>query len=47
MLADELIALYDAAREAPPFTQTRPGLTPQAGYEAAAAPNAAMPSISR
>ncbi len=37
MLADELIALYDAAREAAPFTQTHPGLTPQAGYEAAAA----------
>src|SRR5688572_7645487 len=37
MLADELIALYDAEREAPPFTQSRPGLTPAAGYEAAAA----------
>jgi 2-keto-4-pentenoate hydratase len=37
MLADELIALYDAGREAPPFTQTHPGLTPEAGYEAAAA----------
>jgi len=37
MLAEELIALYDAAREAPPFTQTHPGLTPEAGYEAAAA----------
>jgi 2-oxo-3-hexenedioate decarboxylase len=37
MLADELIALYDAAREAPPFTQIHPDLTPEAGYEAAAA----------
>jgi 2-keto-4-pentenoate hydratase len=37
MLADDLIALYDAAGEAPPFTQTHPGLTPDAGYEAAAA----------
>jgi len=37
MLADELIALFDAAREAPPFTQIHPGLTPAAGYEAAAA----------
>jgi 2-keto-4-pentenoate hydratase len=37
MLADELIALYDTAREAPPFTETHPGLTAAAGYEAAAA----------
>src|ERR1700754_3802604 len=37
MLADELIALYDAAREAPPFTQTHPGLTPEDGYQAASA----------
>jgi len=37
MLADELIALYDTGREAPPFTQAHPGLTPAAGYEAAAA----------
>ena len=33
MLADELIALYDTGREAPPFTQAHPGLTPAAGYE--------------
>ncbi|HEX6157861.1 MAG TPA: decarboxylase [Burkholderiales bacterium] len=37
MLAEELIALYDTAREARPFTETHPGLTPAAGYEAAAA----------
>jgi len=37
MLADELIALYEAAREAPPFSETYPGLTAAQGYEAAQA----------
>ena len=37
MLAEELIALYDTGREIRPFTETHPGLTPAAGYEAAAA----------
>jgi 2-keto-4-pentenoate hydratase len=37
MLAEELIALHDAGREAPPFTDTYPGLTAEAGYEAAGA----------
>jgi 2-oxo-3-hexenedioate decarboxylase len=37
MLADELIALHEGGREAPPFTDTHPGLTPAAGYEAALA----------
>ena len=37
MLAEELVALYDTAREARPFTETHPGLTPAQGYEAAAA----------
>jgi 2-oxo-3-hexenedioate decarboxylase len=37
MLAEELIALYDAERETRPFTDAHPGLTAAAGYEAAAA----------
>jgi 2-oxo-3-hexenedioate decarboxylase len=37
MLAEQLIALYDTAREARPFTETHPGLTPAQGYEAAQA----------
>ena len=37
MLAEELIALSEATREIRPFTDTYPGLTPAAGYEAAAA----------
>jgi 2-oxo-3-hexenedioate decarboxylase len=37
MLAEELVALYDTAREARPFTETHPGLTPAQGYEAAQA----------
>src|SRR5262245_8753321 len=35
MLGEELIALHDAPREVPPFSQRYPGLTPAAGYEAA------------
>jgi len=35
MLAEQLIALTDAAREAPPFTDRYPALTPAEGYEAA------------
>jgi 2-oxo-3-hexenedioate decarboxylase len=35
MLAEELIALSDGAREAPPFTDRYPALTPAQGYEAA------------
>ena len=37
MLAEELIALAESAREAPPFTAARPGLTPGEAYEAARA----------
>lgn len=37
MLAEELIALSHSPREAPPFTDTYPGLTPAQGYEAAGA----------
>jgi len=37
MLAEELIALAEPARVAPPFTDTYPGLTPAQGYEAAGA----------
>jgi len=37
MLAEELIALCDAARETRPFTDADPGLTAAAGYEAARA----------
>ena len=37
MLADELIAAHEQAREVPRFSERYPGLTPQAGYEAAAA----------
>jgi len=37
VLAEELIALSDATGEIRPFTETYPGLTPAAGYEAAAA----------
>ena len=37
MLAEELIALAEPAREAPPFTDAYPGLTPAQGYEAAGA----------
>jgi 2-oxo-3-hexenedioate decarboxylase len=35
MLAEQLIALTDAAHEAPPFTDRYPALTPAEGYEAA------------
>src|SRR5262245_55838752 len=35
MLAEELIALYESAREAAPFTDAYPGLTPEQGYAAA------------
>jgi 2-keto-4-pentenoate hydratase len=37
MLARELISLHEAPREVPPFSQTHPGLSPQAGYQAAKA----------
>jgi 2-keto-4-pentenoate hydratase len=37
MLAEELIALSQSARETPPFTDTYPSLTPAEGYEAAGA----------
>jgi 2-keto-4-pentenoate hydratase len=37
MLAEELVALYETAHEAMPFTQTHPGLTAAQGYEAAQA----------
>jgi 2-oxo-3-hexenedioate decarboxylase len=37
MLAEELIALSDSARETPPFTDSHPSLTPGEGYEAAGA----------
>ena len=37
MLARELIALHESPREVPPFSERYPGLTPQAGYEAARA----------
>jgi 2-keto-4-pentenoate hydratase len=37
MLARELISLHEAPREVPPFSQTHPGLSAQAGYEAARA----------
>ena len=35
MLARELIALHESPREVPLFSERYPGLTPQAGYEAA------------
>src|SRR5919106_1971179 len=35
MLARDLIALHDSPREVPLFSERYPGLTPQAGYEAA------------
>ncbi|HJW11382.1 MAG TPA: 2-oxo-hepta-3-ene-1,7-dioic acid hydratase, partial [Albitalea sp.] len=34
-LAAELIALHEAPREVPPFSERFPGLTPEAGYRAA------------
>ena len=34
-LAAELVALHDAPRERPPFTERHPGLTTEAGYAAA------------
>src|SRR3954463_10181331 len=37
MLAEELIALSQSARETHPFTDTYPNLTPGEGYEAAGA----------
>src|SRR5262245_1348446 len=37
MLAEELIALSDGAREAPPFTDRYPDLTPVQGYAASLA----------
>ena len=37
MLAEDLIALFEAGREARPLTETHPGLTPEQGYEAAGA----------
>jgi len=37
MLARELICVHDTPREVPPFTDTHPGLTAEAGYEAASA----------
>jgi 2-oxo-3-hexenedioate decarboxylase len=37
MLADDLIAAHEQAREVPPFSERYPGLSPQAGYEAARA----------
>src|SRR5438094_183573 len=36
-LADELIQLHQLPREVPPFTDRYPDLTPEQGYEAAAA----------
>ena len=35
MLARELISLHESPREVPPFSARFPGLTAQAGYEAA------------
>ena len=37
MLARELISVHETPREVPPFSQTHPGLTTEAGYEAAKA----------
>ena len=37
MLARDLIALHESPREVPLFSERYPGLTPQAGYEAAQA----------
>ena len=37
MLARDLIALHDSPREVPLFSERYPGLTPQAGYDAAQA----------
>ena len=37
MLARDLIALHQSPREVPLFSESYPGLTPQAGYEAARA----------
>ena len=37
MLAGELISVHETAREVPPFSETYPGLTAEAGYEAARA----------
>ena len=37
MLARELISLHEAPREVPPFSERYPGLTSDAGYEAARA----------
>ena len=37
MLARDLIALHESPREVPLFSERYPGLTPQAGYEAARA----------
>src|SRR5688500_12371676 len=37
MLAEQLIALHESAREGAPFTDIHPGLTPAQGYEAAGA----------
>src|SRR3954463_13112819 len=37
MLARELISVHETPRQVPPFSETYPGLTPDAGYEAARA----------
>jgi 2-oxo-3-hexenedioate decarboxylase len=37
MLARELISVHDTPREVPPFSERYPGLTPEAGYQAARA----------
>ena len=37
MLADELIELHGKPRKVPPFTERYPGLSPEAGYQAALA----------
>jgi 2-oxo-3-hexenedioate decarboxylase len=37
MLARELISVHETPREVPPFSATHPGLTAEAGYEAARA----------
>jgi 2-keto-4-pentenoate hydratase len=37
MLARELISIHETPREVPPFSQTHPGLSAEAGYEAARA----------
>ena len=34
-LAREIVALHEAPREVPPFSERHPGLTPEAGYAAA------------